>query len=249
MLRRKIQHKLLTLPKPKRRWAQFSLGTMLLAVTALCIWLADYVHPVSRLARKLRDPDKVEREIAAKRLGYLGPEARSATKSLLRAMDDESKGVRETAVWALSRVSGRPDLVLPFLADSDKDVKLAAAEGALWAGGDPVQIFSTLLADGWLDQTSNKYWLFERLGPNEAAAVVPLLLDSLGDDNASRHPEAYYLKYLAVPALTVVPALIERLDHDRSEVRKAAAEQLLLLGAAARQAAPAVRARLHDRDP
>jgi hypothetical protein len=169
--------------KPKRRWAQFSLGTMLLAVTALCVWLADYVHPVSCLARKLRDPDKVEREIAAQQLGYLGPEARSAKKSLLRATDDDSKGVRETAVWALSRVSGRPDQLLPFLADSDKDVKLAAAEGILWAGGDPVQTFSTLLANGWLDHTTDMHLLCPRLGPDEAAAVLPLLLDSLGDDS------------------------------------------------------------------
>lgn len=37
---------------PKRRWLQFSLGTMLLAVTLLCMWLGDYVSPV-------RDPKKL----------------------------------------------------------------------------------------------------------------------------------------------------------------------------------------------
>lgn len=66
--------KLLTLFKPKRRWLQFSMGTMLLAVTALCVWLADYVSPVRRLERQLGDPDEELRELAAERLGYIGRE-------------------------------------------------------------------------------------------------------------------------------------------------------------------------------
>ena len=34
--------------KPRRRWAQFSLGTMLLAVTALCVWLALHTRAAER---------------------------------------------------------------------------------------------------------------------------------------------------------------------------------------------------------
>ena len=34
--------------RPQRRWAQFSLGTMLLAVTALCIWLALHARAAER---------------------------------------------------------------------------------------------------------------------------------------------------------------------------------------------------------
>ncbi|HVC95631.1 MAG TPA: hypothetical protein VND64_18200 [Pirellulales bacterium] len=34
--------KLVALLTPKRRWAQFSLATMFIVVTALCVWLGDY---------------------------------------------------------------------------------------------------------------------------------------------------------------------------------------------------------------
>ncbi|HUY34671.1 MAG TPA: hypothetical protein VMV69_18140 [Pirellulales bacterium] len=39
---------IVTVLKPKRRWAQFSLGTMFLVVTALCVWLGLHVEAVNR---------------------------------------------------------------------------------------------------------------------------------------------------------------------------------------------------------
>jgi hypothetical protein len=174
---------------------------MLLVVTALCIWLADYVRPVRRFERQLRDPREEERVLAAQRLGFLGPEARSAAKSLLRTMNDGSARVRKKAVWAMSRVSGRPELLLPFLADRNHDVNLQAVEGFLWAGGNPAHALTTMLDSE----------LLSLLGPDEAAAVLPLLLDELGsDDHSVRIEAAQRLECLAVPASTVVPALIER---------------------------------------
>jgi hypothetical protein len=235
---------------PKRRWAQFSLGTMLLVVAAICIWLADYVRPVRRLERQLlRDPDTVERVIAAQRLGYMGSDARSTTKSLLCAMKTDSSDLRRKSVWALSRVSGRPEPLLPFLAHSDDTVKLAAAEGVIWSGGDPLQVFWALDRRVTNGSVTSKVSLCAPLGPNEAAAVIPFLLDTLGSSDASRQKEAAdCLQWLSVPALTAIPAITERLDHSQAIVRKAAAEQLLLLPASARSAAPALRARLHDPD-
>ncbi len=249
---------------PKRRWLQFRLATLLVVVTFFCLWLGDYVNPIRRLERQLRDPDEEKRVTAAERLGYLGPEARSATKSLLRAMDDDSELLREKAVWAVSRVSGRAALLLPFLADAKDEVKLAAVEGILWAGGDVDAVLPTLLAlhqDGaYSDEVEN---ILSALGPDQAAAVIPLLLDKLAfvsipqEKSAEKVEEvqqqayeaAHWLQCLSVPASTVVPSLIDRLDHKRPEVRKAAAEQLLRLGESAKQAAPALRARLHDADP
>ena len=43
--------KFVALVRPQRRWAQFSLGSMLLAVTALCVWLALHTRAVE-LQRK-----------------------------------------------------------------------------------------------------------------------------------------------------------------------------------------------------
>ena len=233
---------------PKRRWTQFSLGTMLLAVTLLCVWLADYVHPIRRLERQLRDPDQEERVIAAQRLGYLGPEARSTVKALLRAAEDGDAEVRRTAVWALSRVSGNPDLVLQFLDDADDDVRKAAGEGFLWAGGDPVQLFSSMLASNHF--RGDLYGFCPLLAPNEAADLLPLLLDSLAADDESLQDEMHIcLDNLSVPAPSVTPLLIERLGHEHPEIRGAAANLLLLLSTEAREAAPALKAHLHDADP
>ena len=41
--------RLLSMLKPKRRWAQFSLGTMFVVVTVLCVWLAVQVHRAREL--------------------------------------------------------------------------------------------------------------------------------------------------------------------------------------------------------
>ncbi|HEV3022416.1 MAG TPA: HEAT repeat domain-containing protein, partial [Pirellulales bacterium] len=241
--------KLISLITPKRRWAQFGVGTMLLAVTALCILLADYVSPIRRLERQLRDPDEEVRLIAAERLGYLGPEARSTTKSLLRATDDESQEVCVKAVWALSRVSGRADLLAPLLTHDDDEIRLAAVEGMLWTGDDRTELVPMLLEMDPVGR-ADVGAIFEALGPAQAAIAVPILLDSLSpaDGAAQRDPAAATLSRVGAPAATVVPALIDRLSREQPHVRKAAAEQLLRLGQLAKEAAPALRARLHDPD-
>lgn len=241
----------LELLKPKRRWCQFTLSTMLLAVTLLCVWLADYVSPVRRLERQLRHPAETRRQRAAERLGCLGPEARSTTKSLLRATDDASSAVRPWATWALSRVSGRADLLEPLFSHSDPYVRLAAIEGWLWLGRDPTKLVALLKRN---DTTvASDSGIFESLGPSQAAIVIPLLLDSLSADDPmtgyGRDPAALALNRIALPAPSVVPALIDRLGDKRPKVRTAVAEQLLRLGPSAQQAAPALRARLDDRDP
>lgn len=238
-----------SLPRPKRHWAQFSLGTMLLAVTMLCVWLADYVSPVRRLERQLRDPSENRRELAAERLGYLGAEARSATSSLLRATHDASSSVCTKAAWALSRVSGRADLLAQLLTHSDDAVRQAAAEGLLWMGGDPVELMPSLLDLGRCADGVGS--IVEALAPDQAAVIVPLFLDSLSTEADDEwfnvdDPAASALSQVAMPSATVVPALIDRLGHARPSVRTAAAEQLLRLGETAKEAAPALRARLHD---
>ncbi len=40
--------RIVNLFKPKRRWAQFSLATMFLVVTAICVWLAAHVRAANR---------------------------------------------------------------------------------------------------------------------------------------------------------------------------------------------------------
>ncbi len=48
MLMANLITNIVTALKPKRRWAQFSLATMFLAVTVLCVWLAAHVRATNR---------------------------------------------------------------------------------------------------------------------------------------------------------------------------------------------------------
>ncbi|HJT34822.1 MAG TPA: HEAT repeat domain-containing protein [Pirellulales bacterium] len=218
-----------------------------MAVTVLCVWLADYVNPIRRLERQLGDLDEQVRRRAAVRLGYLGHDARSASKSLVRATEDTSAPVRVAAVWALSRVSGRADVLTSLLSDSDKNVAMAAAEGLLWNGEDPATVVPLLL------EPHVNIAIFSAMSPAQAAIVVPLFLDSLSAtdgpaEQQSADPAQVALNFVTVPATTVVPDLIERLDDERPNVRIAAAAQLSRLREKANQAAPALRARLQDPD-
>jgi len=239
--------------KLERLCTQFSLGMMLLVLIAPCAWSADDVGLVRSLEKQLRDPNEDVREFAAQRLGYMGRDASSAASSLLQATDDDSSQVAVKAAWALLRVDGRANVMAPLLGHSDPLVLLAAAEGMLWNGHDPVKLVPTLLElrkCGIYDVDS----VFEALGPDQAAAVMPLLLDSLSTARDAEwvdqdHPAVSALSHVAMPAPTVVPDLIARLRHERPKVRTAAAEQLLRLGAAAKEAAVALRAGLHDPEP
>ena len=220
---------------------------MLLAMTLLCVWLGDYVSPIRRLERQLGAPDETVRVRAAERLGYLGRDARSASRSLVRATEDTSARVRVKAVWALSRVSGRADVLTPLLNDSDWSVAMAAAEGLLWNGEDPARVVHFLSAP-YAGSA-----MLKAISPAQAAIVVPLFLDSLSATDGpaqqqSADPAQMALNFVAVPATTVVPDLIERLDDERPNVRIAAAVQLSRLREKANQAAPALRARLQDPD-
>jgi len=68
--------KLVSMLTPKRRWAQFSLATMLIVVTVLCVWLSVVVN------RAHRQRDAVAAIQALGAVRYLGDEAES--KSFLR---------------------------------------------------------------------------------------------------------------------------------------------------------------------
>lgn len=254
-------------PNLTRSLSAIGLRATLLAATILCVWLAAHIAPgrrsqpqkdeshaeVRELEGQLRDPSDDVREYAADRLGYLGSEANSATTSLQFATEDIRSTVRVRAIWALSRVNGREELLEPLLSNLDYDIRLAAAEGLLWNGYDPTKLLRKLPK---LREATHFPALCEALGPDQAAALLPFLLDSLAaeadtDDEMfiRNEPVAEALKHVALPAPTVVLALIERLGHERPKVRAAAAEQLLRLGSSASEAAAALRARLRDSDP
>jgi hypothetical protein len=83
--------------KPRRRWFQFSLGTLFIGVTLFGLWLGHWVDPVHRLEQQLSDENEDIRHDAARKLGCLGRQAKGAEASLAAALEDESAEVRMAA--------------------------------------------------------------------------------------------------------------------------------------------------------
>ncbi|HEV3021399.1 MAG TPA: hypothetical protein VGX76_02990, partial [Pirellulales bacterium] len=102
---------------PKRRWFQFSLGTLFIAVTLFCVWLADRVDPVRRHERQLHDDSEALRMSAASKLGAMGSKGRAASASLAATFSDEndSSELRCRAIWAFTRVGGDIERLAPLL--------------------------------------------------------------------------------------------------------------------------------------
>ena len=58
-----LRHRLILLLKPKRRWAQFSLGTMWALITALCITLGMWIVPAERQRRAVAAIEALDVEL------------------------------------------------------------------------------------------------------------------------------------------------------------------------------------------
>jgi HEAT repeat protein len=62
---------------------------------------------VSALTERLKDPDPRIRYYAAKALGKIGPDARTAVTALKSATQDSDQDTRQAATEALKRIEGR----------------------------------------------------------------------------------------------------------------------------------------------
>jgi hypothetical protein len=166
--------------KPKRRWFQFSLCTLFIVVTLYGVWLGDRVDPVRRLERQLVAESEEARVLAARKLGALGSRGKAAEASLVRALDDPSSRVRAAAIWAVSRIGGNLQQLVPLLSDSDESIQPHVAEAIVWGGGDAAQVMPTLLdlavVRGPFDSNTSAKDLVGAFGPEPAEAAIPILL-------------------------------------------------------------------------
>jgi HEAT repeat protein len=74
-------------------------------------------------------------QCAASALGWIGPDAKSATSALLITAKDLDDNIRNNSLWALSRIQPDVDLVLPLLIASLDDSFHVARENAAIALG------------------------------------------------------------------------------------------------------------------
>ena len=155
-----------------------------------------------------------DRKHAADTLGNIGPEAREAVSTLIKALGDDDADVCLHAAWALASIG--PEAV-PALIQALSDDKLERRMYAAIALG--------------------------RSGIRSEAkeTAVPALIQALQDENAKvRLYATKSLGQIGPEAKEVVPALIQALENEYAEVREAAAEALKEIGPEAKEAIPAL---------
>jgi S1-C subfamily serine protease len=191
---------------------------------------------IATLMQGLRDEDMHTRAEAARRLGALGPEARSAARALkkLLSSDDEPE-VRRNAAVALGRIG--PDIrsqarrdVVAALRDSDSEVRAAVLQALVNLGApdeDELPAVLSVLRSA-RRRHENKACLhalkvLATFGPEAKEAVEELraLLKSM--DQAVRAQALATLRKLGPAAAEAAPDLAESLRDTDGAVRLQAA--------------------------
>lgn len=205
------------------------------------------------VVKRLRDPDMRVRIAALEVLIAIGAKAAPALPDALQSLQDPSLFVRWAAVRLLAKIGPKQHVtesinaLIPLLDDPDLDVRLAAANtlgGYGKAAGAASRPLSREIGIG--DPTIAAYvanWppAYGSQRRQEEIGDVEMRLASIRAVQAIGGGDAASLQS-AVLALSVA------LKNRDSRVRIAAAEALGQFGAAARSAAPALRAALNDKD-
>jgi HEAT repeat protein len=163
---------------------------------------------VPALVEALNDGDTNVATAAAAALGEIGPPARVAVPSLMRAYRDFAPAFRGTVARAL----GKSGL-------ADPEVIQTLSESLTPSGKGECVAECTALGD---------------LGP-AAESVVPVLIKAMENPDLCT-AAAKALGQIGRPVTDVVPALIARLGDDRRNVRRTVAESLGRIGPAASDA-------------
>lgn len=118
-----------------------------------CIWLVSTAEgaELRELIAKLKDTDSDVRRAAAKELGELGPEAKTAVPDLIRVMRDKDLFVRRFAAEALGNVGPDAKKAIPALAaamtDERKEVQIAAVDALGKIGSESIPALISALKD------------------------------------------------------------------------------------------------------
>ncbi len=157
--------------------------TGLLAL-GICAVTAAEGAEVRDLVARLGNADSDVRRAAAKELGELGSEARSAVPALTKALNDRDLFVRRFAAEALGKIGPDAKSAIPALSkmtsDSRKEVALAAVEALGKMGPDAIDALITTVKGTGKDPAvrSRAAQSLGKMGP-EARSAVKALTDVL----------------------------------------------------------------------
>jgi HEAT repeat protein/S1-C subfamily serine protease len=206
------------------------------------------------LTAGLSDTNSDVRGYAATALGKLGREGRIYIADLLKAKKDTDSSVRQAVIRSLGQV-GRIDKEIVMdalkegLKDSDKDVRVAAAESIVLLGPSAQDI--PVLKDCLKHPDSEVQIAGARalwsLGP-EAKDTVGALMETLNSskDDQVRGAIVTTLGQIGAASKSAVPAILETMKV--KEIRPKAILALAKIGPEAKEAVPVLAANLEDRD-
>lgn len=199
------------------------------------------VEALGPMVKLTSDADARLREGAARTLGHMGVQARSALPTVARLVKDVDPSVRAQAAMALWRIDRNAEIALAMLnlvlKDVDNKDRWEAVEGIGTIGVEarpPIKGIFEVLASALEDRdprvryTAAK-WLWRRT--RDSKPVVPLVRDGAADRDT-------FARQIAVETLgemstgdRVVPLLAQALDDREVGIRLAATEGLARGGA------------------
>ncbi len=195
-----------------------------------------------------------EAEAAAGRVEALGDRALPAVRAALGDPGAEAER-RKAALKACALLGQRAAPLVPDVAAAlpNPDLTMEAAVALSFMGP---TAFGPLEESLSSDDSVLRREALRSIGklkeraPLDSAAVLPLLVDGMADEDAGvRTVAATYLGIIHEDPSESVPALIDGLQDEEVEVRRASATALGSFGGEAEAALPALRRASSDRDP
>jgi HEAT repeat protein len=168
------------------------------------------------LRNALGDGCSTIRAAAASALESLGNDAAEAVPDLIRALNDESPGVRRNAIDALGRIRSRPDSVpalIPFLLGDEAELAIRALAQL---GPKGFGALRQAYHGGSVDLRESILNLIDLAG----SEALPLLLEGLGrPESVLREKAARKLDLTSFAVDAHLPQLIGALEDENPKVR------------------------------
>jgi len=196
-------------------------------------------HAVADLTTALKNRDTAIRVFAAKALGRIGPEAKTAGEALMAALDDRSSTVRGNAAMAIADVAsdrgGLGKRLVAMLDDKSLFVAWQAANALGTMGPETVELLVAKLRDPKPVARALAAEALGGIGTKPELAVGPLS-EAVGDkDLAVRTSAIRALERFGPAARPAAATLLKALAAEDNKMRAGAAAALGRIGQPADQ--------------
>lgn len=206
--------------------------------------------PLAALLENLKSPDEAVRLHTIDELGLQGEKAAGAVAPLTALLGDNSVMVRAHAARALGEIGAPAASAVPALAELVKDpdhlVRRQAVKAIMKLHPGPqvmVPLCVRLLEDSDPGTRLRVLGMIAEVGPR----AVPGLVEALKNDRAA-YWACLALRDIGPDAKGAVPALVERLQDSRPEIRREVLLTLAAINEAAGVAVPQIVALLRDEE-